>query len=96
VLPNQSRSQIPGHKASPLRISGAKGNGGFTSFYQLQRRWAGRGKTNRQLNELGGVKPLAFGQYGELGPRFEQLLDQLSEEGADERPPKRTSSPTVW
>jgi hypothetical protein len=38
----------------------------------------------RQLNELGGVKPLAFGQYGELGPGFEQLLDQLAEEGADE------------
>jgi hypothetical protein len=34
--------------------------------------------------ELGGVKPLAFGQYGELGPGFEQLLDQLAEEGADE------------
>jgi hypothetical protein len=26
----------------------------------------------------------AFGQYGELGPGFEQLLDQLAEEGADE------------
>jgi hypothetical protein len=38
----------------------------------------------RQLNELGGVKPLAFGQYGELGPVFEQLMDQLAEEGADE------------
>jgi hypothetical protein len=36
-----------------------------------------------QLNELGGVKPLAFGQYGELGPGSEQLLDQLAEEGAD-------------
>jgi hypothetical protein len=42
------------------------------------------GPWQRQLNELGGVKPLAFGQYGELGPGFEQLLDQLSEEGADE------------
>jgi hypothetical protein len=31
-------------------------------------------------NELGGVKPLALGQYGELGPGFEQLLDQLMEE----------------
>jgi hypothetical protein len=30
------------------------------------------------------VKPLAFGQYGELGPGFEKLLDQLAEEGADE------------
>jgi hypothetical protein len=38
----------------------------------------------RQLNELGGVKPLAFGQYGELGPGFEQLLDQLAEGGAGE------------
>jgi hypothetical protein len=27
------------------------------------------GPWQRQLNELGGVKPLAFGQYGELGPR---------------------------
>jgi hypothetical protein len=30
------------------------------------------------------VKPLGFGQYGELGSGFEQLLDQLAEEGADE------------
>jgi hypothetical protein len=29
-------------------------------------------------------KLLAFGQYGELGPGFEQLLDQLAEKGADE------------
>jgi hypothetical protein len=29
------------------------------------------------------VKPLAFGQCGELRPGFEQLLDQLAEEGAD-------------
>ena len=36
------------------------------------------GPWQRQLNELGGVKPLAFGQYGELGPGFEQLLDQLA------------------
>jgi hypothetical protein len=42
------------------------------------------GPWQRQLNELGGVKPLAFGQYGELGPGVEQLLDQLAEEGADE------------
>jgi hypothetical protein len=42
------------------------------------------GPWQRQLNELGGVEPLAFGQYGELGPGFEQLLDQLAEEGADE------------
>jgi hypothetical protein len=42
------------------------------------------GPWQRQLNELGGVEPLAFGQYGELGPGFEQLLGQLAEEGADE------------
>jgi hypothetical protein len=36
------------------------------------------GPWQRHLNELGGVKPLAFGQYGELGPGFEQLLDQLA------------------
>jgi hypothetical protein len=42
------------------------------------------GPWQRQLNELGGVKPLAFGQYGDLGPGFEQLLDQLAEVGADE------------
>jgi hypothetical protein len=49
-------------------------------------RWRGGGPWpwQRQLNELGGVKPLAFGQYGELGPGFEQLLDQLADEGADE------------
>jgi hypothetical protein len=45
----------------------------------LHRRW-GRAPWQRQLNELGGVKPLAFGQYGELGPGFEQLVDQLAEE----------------
>ena len=44
----------------------------------------GGGWQRQQLNELGGVKPLAFGQYGELGPGFEQLLDQLAEECADE------------
>jgi hypothetical protein len=35
-----------------------------------------------------GVKPLAFGQYGELGPGFEQLLDQLAEEGAARSGPR--------
>jgi hypothetical protein len=42
------------------------------------------GPWKRQLNELGGVKPLAFGQCEELGPGFEQLLDALAEEGAGE------------
>jgi hypothetical protein len=55
------------------------------------------GPWQRQLNELGGVKPLAFGQYGELGTGFEQLLDQLAEEGTDEAPARRCtcSSPTA-
>jgi hypothetical protein len=30
------------------------------------------GPWQQQLNELGGAKPLAFGQYGEPGPGFEQ------------------------
>jgi hypothetical protein len=38
----------------------------------------------QRAGRLGGVKPLAFGQSGELGPGFEQLLYQLAEEGADE------------
>jgi hypothetical protein len=33
----------------------------------------------QQLNELGGVKPLAFDQYGELGPGLEELLDAIAE-----------------
>jgi hypothetical protein len=45
----------------------------------------GRGSGSSTSWALGGVKPLAFGQYGELGPGFEQLLDQLAEEGTDER-----------
>jgi hypothetical protein len=52
-----------------------------------------------QLNELGGVKPLAFGQYGygELGPgRISDLssswMDQLAEEGADEAAKRYLSS----
>jgi hypothetical protein len=47
------------------------------------------GPWQRQLNELRGVKPLAFGQYGELGPGFEQLLDQLAEGGAADEAAKR-------
>jgi hypothetical protein len=48
----------------------------------LHRRW-GRG-SGSSTSWAAGVKPLAFGQYEELGPGFEQLLDQLAEEGADE------------
>jgi hypothetical protein len=58
-----------------------------------RRRW-GRG-SGSSTSWGGGVKPLAFGQCGELGPGFEQLLDQLAEEGADEAAPSDTPSPTV-
>jgi hypothetical protein len=52
------------------------------------------GPWQRQLNELGGVKPL---QYGELGPGFEQVLDQLAEERRRVRTkrPRGTSPPTA-
>jgi hypothetical protein len=54
------------------------------------------GPWQRQLNELGGVKPLAFGQYGELGPGpgFEQLLDldQLARNSRNKSGPGSSSS----
>jgi hypothetical protein len=57
------------------------------------RRW-GRGG-HWQLNELGGVKPLAFGQYGELGPGFEQLLGTSWRRKVRTKRPSGTSSPTA-
>jgi hypothetical protein len=39
----------------------------------LSRREDVRGGCTGGGDELGGVKPLAFGQYGELGPGFEQI-----------------------
>jgi hypothetical protein len=36
------------------------------------------------LNKLRGAKPLAFGQYGELGLGLEDLLDTIAEAGAGE------------
>ena len=53
------------------------------------------GPWQRQLNELGGVKPLAFGQYRELGPGFEQLPDQLWRRRVRTKRPSGTSSPTA-
>jgi hypothetical protein len=41
------------------------------------------GPWQQRLSELGGVKPLAFGQYGELGPGLEELLDTIAEAGAE-------------
>jgi hypothetical protein len=43
------------------------------------------------------VKPLAFGQYGEFGPGFEQLLDHSWRRGlcGQSARPSGTSSPTA-
>jgi hypothetical protein len=49
----------------------------------------------RQLNELGGVKPLAFGQYGELGPGFEQRSWTSWRRRVWTKRPSGTSSPTA-
>jgi hypothetical protein len=45
----------------------------------------------RSINGLGGVKPLAFGQYRELGPGFEQLMHgpALAEEAGRGRAKRR-------
>jgi hypothetical protein len=53
------------------------------------------GPWQRQLNELGRAKPLAFGQYGELGPGFKQLLVQLAERRVRTKQPSGTASPTA-
>jgi hypothetical protein len=47
--------------------------------------WArGRGSA-RRLEEVGGsIKPLAFGQFGEMGPGLEALLASMVKRGADE------------
>jgi hypothetical protein len=34
--------------------------------------------------EIGGIKPLAFGQFGEMGPGLEALLASTAKRGADE------------
>ena len=31
----------------------------------------GQGPWQRRLEEIGGIKPLAFGQFGEMGPGLE-------------------------
>ena len=54
-------------------------------YVWLRRRW-GRGSSGSTSS--GGVKSLAFGQYGELGPGLEELLDTTAagaSETADER-----------
>jgi hypothetical protein len=32
----------------------------------------GQGPWQRRLEEIGGIKPLAFGQFGEMGPGLEK------------------------
>jgi hypothetical protein len=48
----------------------------------------GHGPWQQQLAEIGGkslgIKPLAFGQFGEMGPGLEALLASVAKRGADE------------
>ena len=38
----------------------------------------------RRLQEIGGIAPLVFGQYGELSASFETLIDTLAVKGCDQ------------
>ena len=42
------------------------------------------GPWQQRLAEIGGIKPLAFGQFGEMGPGLEALLASVAKRGADE------------
>ena len=42
------------------------------------------GPFQRRLQEIGGVKPLVFGQFGELSDGLEVLLDDIAARGADQ------------
>jgi hypothetical protein len=45
----------------------------------------GQGPWQRWLEEIGGIKPLAFDQFdGEMGPSLEALLASMAKRGADE------------
>jgi hypothetical protein len=44
----------------------------------------GQGPWQRRLEEIRGIKPLAFGQFGEMGPGLEALLASMAIRGADE------------
>ena len=37
-----------------------------------------------RLQEIGGIAPLVFGQYGELSAGFEELVDALAVKGCDQ------------
>ena len=43
-----------------------------------------RGPFQRRLQEIGGITPLVFGQYGELSESFEGLIDTLAVKGCDQ------------
>ena len=42
------------------------------------------GPFQRRLQEIGGIAPLVFGQYGELSGSFEELIDTLAVKGCDQ------------
>ena len=42
------------------------------------------GPWQQRLAEIGGIKPLAFGQFGQMGPGLEALLASVAKRGADE------------
>ena len=42
------------------------------------------GPFQRRLQEIGGIAPLVFGQYGELSASFEALIDTLAVKGCDQ------------
>jgi hypothetical protein len=42
------------------------------------------GPFQRRLQEIGGITPLVFGQYGELSASFEALIDTLAVKGCDQ------------
>ena len=41
------------------------------------------GPFQRRLQEIGGIAPLVFGQYGELSSSFESLIDTLAVKGCN-------------
>jgi hypothetical protein len=42
------------------------------------------GPRQRRLEEIGGTKPLAFGQFGEMGPGLEALLASMAKRAGPE------------
>jgi hypothetical protein len=44
----------------------------------------GQGPWQRRLEEIGGIKSLAFGRFGEMGGGLKALLAGMAKRGADE------------